>query len=45
MSVFAAVRLLVEWLLDGAGDDPRLRESAFDRGCRCPDVFAGIGPL
>ncbi|MEV0705695.1 AAA family ATPase [Saccharopolyspora sp. NPDC050389] len=35
----------VEWLLDGAGDDPDLRELAFGLARRCLDVFAGIEPL
>ncbi|TDD50769.1 AAA family ATPase [Saccharopolyspora elongata] len=35
----------VEWLLDGAGDDPDLRELAFGVARRCLDVFAGIEPL
>ncbi|GAA4616802.1 AAA family ATPase [Saccharopolyspora hordei] len=34
-----------EWLLTGAGDDPELREAAFDLARRCLDVFAGIEPL
>lgn len=35
----------VEWLLDGAGDDPDLRELAFGLARRCLDVFAGIEPV
>ncbi|MGW1681008.1 AAA family ATPase [Saccharopolyspora sp. NPDC002376] len=35
----------VEWLLEGAGDDPELREVSFDLARRCLDVFAGIEPL
>ncbi|KAA5830671.1 AAA family ATPase [Saccharopolyspora hirsuta] len=34
-----------EWLLTGAGDDPELREVAFDLARRCLDVFAGLEPL
>ncbi|MDA3642772.1 AAA family ATPase [Saccharopolyspora indica] len=45
-SAHAAVfRLPAEWLLTGAGDDPELREAAFDLARRCLDVFAGLEPV